>query len=56
MILGALLLVLADMCARLILAPAEVPIGIITSLVGAPIFILLIKRFNVVNEKGGYHA
>jgi iron complex transport system permease protein len=56
MILGALLLVLADMCARLILAPAEVPIGIITSLVGAPIFILLLKRFNVVNEKGGYNA
>jgi len=56
MILGALLLVLADMCARLILAPAEVPIGIITSLIGAPIFILLLKRFNVVNEKGGYHA
>jgi iron complex transport system permease protein len=56
MILGALLLVLADMCARLILAPAEVPIGIITSLVGAPVFILLLKRFNVVNEKGGYNA
>jgi len=56
MILGALLLVLADMCARLILAPAEVPIGIITSLVGAPIFIILLKRFNVVNEKGGYNA
>ncbi len=56
MILGALLLVMADMCARLILAPAEVPIGIITSLVGAPIFILLLKRFNVVNEKGGYNA
>ncbi len=56
MILGALLLVLADMCARLILAPAEVPIGIITSLVGAPIFIILLKRFNVVNDKGGYNA
>ena len=56
MILGAALLVLADMCSRLLLAPAEVPIGIITSLVGAPIFILLLKRFNMINEKGGYHA
>lgn len=56
MLLGATLLILADTCARLILAPAEVPIGIITSLVGAPIFILLLKRFNVVNEKGGYNA
>lgn len=56
MILGAMLLTLADMCARLILAPAEVPIGIITSLVGAPIFIILLKRFNLVEGKGGYHA
>jgi len=56
MLLGALLLVLADMSARLVLAPAEVPIGIITSLVGAPVFIVLLKRFNVINEKGGYNA
>lgn len=56
MFLGAMLLVLADMCARLLLAPAEVPIGIITSLVGAPVFIVLLKRFNVLNDKGGYNA
>jgi len=56
MILGAALLTLADMCARLILAPAEVPIGIITSLVGAPIFIILLKRFNLLQQKGGYNA
>lgn len=56
MLLGAALLVLADMCARLILAPAEVPIGIITSLVGAPIFILLLKKFNLLQQNGGYNA
>ena len=56
MILGATLLVLADMCARLVLAPAEVPIGIITSLVGAPVFIILLKRFNLMQNKGGYNA
>jgi iron complex transport system permease protein len=56
MILGAALLTLADMCARLLLAPAEVPIGIITSLVGAPIFIILLKRFNLLQQKGGYNA
>lgn len=56
MITGAMLLVLADMCARLLLAPAEVPIGIITSLVGAPIFIILLKRFNLAQHKGGYNA
>ncbi len=53
---GSILLVWADMGARLLLAPAEIPIGIITSLVGAPVFIILLKRFNVVNEKGGYNA
>ena len=56
MILGATLLLLADLCARLVLAPAEVPIGIITSLVGAPVFIILLKRFNLMQHKGGYNA
>jgi iron complex transport system permease protein len=56
MILGATLLTLADMCARLLLAPAEVPIGIITSLIGAPIFIILLKKFNILQQKGGGDA
>lgn len=56
MITGALLLTLADMGARLILAPAEIPIGIITSIVGAPIFIILLKKFNLIQQKGGYYA
>jgi iron complex transport system permease protein len=51
MIVGALLMTLADMGARLLLAPAEIPIGIITSLVGAPVFILLLKRFNILQQK-----
>jgi iron complex transport system permease protein len=53
MIAGAVLLTLADMGARLLLAPAEIPIGIITSLIGAPVFILLLKRTNLLNTKGG---
>lgn len=56
MLAGAFLLTLADMGARLFLAPAEIPIGIITSFVGAPIFILLLKRFNILQEKGGLYA
>ena len=56
MLLGALLLCLADMGARLLLAPAEIPIGIITSLVGAPVFILLLKKFNLLQAKGGGDA
>lgn len=44
---GALLITLADTVARTALAPAELPIGIITSLVGAPVFLgILIKDRN----------
>ncbi len=56
MLLGATLMSLADMGARLLLAPAEIPVGIITSLVGAPVFIILLKKYNVLNDKGGYYA
>jgi iron complex transport system permease protein len=48
---GAILLTVADMAARLLLAPAEIPIGIITSIAGAPVFIILLKRFNILNNK-----
>lgn len=41
---GALLLCWSDTLARTIAAPAEVPVGIITSLIGAPTFIYLILR------------
>lgn len=53
MLLGAILLTLADMAARLLLAPAEIPIGIITALVGAPIFIILLKKYSVLQYEGG---
>lgn len=55
-IIGAIVLILADMGARLLLAPAEMPVGIITSLVGAPVFLILLKQFNILNQKGGYNA
>jgi iron complex transport system permease protein len=41
-LLGGLLVVLADTVCRVIVAPAELPIGVITSLVGAPFFLLLL--------------
>ena len=56
MIMGAIILIVADMGARLLLAPAEIPIGIITSITGAPVFIFLLKKFNVLQEKGGSYA
>jgi iron complex transport system permease protein len=41
-LLGGILLLLADTLCRLIVAPAELPIGIVTSLLGAPFFLALL--------------
>ncbi|WP_440885882.1 FecCD family ABC transporter permease [Vibrio campbellii] len=41
-LMGALLLTAADMFARVVAAPAELPVGIVTALIGAPFFIYLL--------------
>ncbi|HDY7441084.1 TPA: iron ABC transporter permease [Vibrio vulnificus] len=41
-LLGALLLTFADMVARVAVAPAELPVGIVTAAIGAPFFIYLL--------------
>jgi iron complex transport system permease protein len=43
-LLGAVLLVCADTVARTVIAPAELPIGIITAAIGAPFFLVLLLR------------
>ena len=43
-LLGATGLVLADAVSRTLLAPTEVPVGVLTVLVGGPIFVLLYRR------------
>lgn len=43
-LLGATLLSVADLIARVSLRPAELPIGIITSAVGVPVFLYLLRR------------
>ncbi|MGD8176919.1 FecCD family ABC transporter permease [Marinimicrobium sp. ARAG 43.8] len=43
-LLGALLLVVADVAARTLAAPAEIPIGVLTALLGAPFFLFLLLR------------
>ena len=47
-LLGAALLVVADGIARTVIAPAELPIGILTALLGAPFFIWLLMRQRLV--------
>jgi len=41
---GAVVLVLADTAARSLLPPAEIPVGVVTALLGAPFFLVLLRR------------
>jgi iron complex transport system permease protein len=40
---GAILLLVADIAARLLIQPQELPVGVMTALVGAPVFVYLAK-------------
>ncbi|MCW5697677.1 MAG: iron ABC transporter permease [Bauldia sp.] len=42
-LLGALLLVVADTIARVVIAPSEIPVGIFTAIVGAPTLLILVR-------------
>ena len=49
-LLGASLLLMADAVSRTIVAPAELPIGIVTAIVGAPFFLwILLRRRGVID-------
>jgi iron complex transport system permease protein len=43
-LLGALLMVVVDIVARIIIPPAELPVGIITAVIGAPVFLWILLR------------
>lgn len=49
-LLGAILLLLADVVGRVVILPREVPVGVMTALIGAPLFIGLVRR------QRGHHA
>lgn len=43
-LLGAVILIFADMLARTVLAPVELPVGVLTAMLGAPFFLFLLRR------------
>ncbi len=45
-IYGAVVLVFADILARLLLAPYELPVGVFTAIIGVPIFLWLVRKEN----------
>jgi len=49
---GALALVVADTIARTVIAPSEIPLGVLTALVGAPFFLWLLRRTRA--RQGGW--
>lgn len=54
-LLGAIIMILTDMLCRIVIAPAEMPVGIVTAFVGAPIFLWLLSRMRN-NQQGGFYA
>jgi iron complex transport system permease protein len=50
-ILGAIFLVLSDILARTIMQPIEIPIGVITSFVGGPFFLFLLRKSRRIQQK-----
>jgi iron complex transport system permease protein len=44
---GGILLVLADTLARMIIAPQQLPVGVVTALIGVPVFIYLLHRSSI---------
>ncbi len=49
---GALLLVASDLVARRLLAPTELPVGIVTAVLGAPYLLFLLARANRIGSAG----
>jgi iron complex transport system permease protein len=44
MLLGAAALVLSDLLARTVVAPVQLPVGVVTALIGVPVFLLILVR------------
>lgn len=44
MITGAGFLIVADLAARTVVSPSELPVGIVTAFCGAPFFLYLLRR------------
>ncbi len=44
-LLGGVLLVLADAVARTVFAPLTLPVGVVTALLGVPVFAFLVRRW-----------
>lgn len=44
-VMGSILLLVADTFSRTVVAPSEIPIGVLTAFLGAPVFIAILIRY-----------
>jgi iron complex transport system permease protein len=52
MLMGSVITLASDLIARRVLAPTELPVGIITSIIGAPYLLWLLWRANSIGSGG----
>ena len=48
LVLGPILVLVADVTGRLVLRPSELPVGVVTALIGVPVLIVLVRRTRAV--------
>ena len=44
LLMGAALMGVADLLSRTLVAPTEIPVGVVTTFIGAPVFVYLLRR------------
>lgn len=54
LMLGGTFLVLADFIARMVVMPSELPLGVVTAMIGAPLFALLLYRHHKRKKEGAH--
>ena len=54
-LLGGIVMLVADMVSRIIIAPAEMPIGIISAFIGAPLFLWMLLQNRINHNKAGIY-
>ena len=54
-LLGGIVMIAADMVSRIIIAPAEMPIGIISAFIGAPLFLWMLLQNRINHNKAGIY-
>lgn len=54
-LLGGIVMITADMVSRVVVAPAEMPIGIISAFIGAPIFLWMLLQNRINHNKAGIY-